>query len=75
MISYTTIGTNDLERAGKFYDELLEPLGAKRGMQMDRFIAWATAPNAPMFGVIKPYDGNPATPGNGNMVALFVNDE
>ncbi len=75
MIGYTTIGTNDLERAGKFYDELLAPLGAKRGMQMDRFIAWTTAPNTPMFGVIKPYDGNPATPGNGNMVALFVGDE
>lgn len=75
MIAYTTIGTNDLQRAGEFYDKLFEALGAKRGMEFERFIAWTTAPNTPMFGVIKPFDGNAATPGNGAMVALFVGDE
>ena len=30
MISYVTIGTNDLDRAAKYYDELLAELGAKR---------------------------------------------
>jgi catechol 2,3-dioxygenase-like lactoylglutathione lyase family enzyme len=70
MIGYTTFGTNDLGRAGKFYDTLLAELGAKRAMEMETFIAWATAPNTPMVAVIKPFDGKPATVGNGVMVAL-----
>ena len=70
MIGYTTFGTNDLARAGRFYDALLAELGAKRAMEMDGFIAWAKAPNTPMLSVIKPFDGKPATVGNGVMVAL-----
>lgn len=70
MIGYTTVGTNDLERAAKFYDALLGEFGAARGMELDRFILWATAPNAPMFAIAKPYDGKAATVGNGVMIAL-----
>jgi predicted lactoylglutathione lyase len=39
-------------------------------MEFDTFIAWATSPNAPGIGLTKPFDGNPATVGNGVMVAL-----
>lgn len=74
MIGYVTLGTNNIEQAAHFYDELLALLGAKRAMQSDRFIAWGNAPGAPMVSVIKPYDGKAATPGNGNMTALFVSD-
>ncbi len=70
MIGYITLGTNDLARAGKFYDALLAEMGAKRAMEMETFIAWATAPNTPMVSVIKPHDKNAATVGNGVMVAL-----
>ena len=70
MIGYTTLGTNDIARAGRFYDALLAEFGAKRAMEMDTFIAWATGPGAPMVSVAKPYDGKPATVGNGVMVAL-----
>ena len=41
-------------------------------MESDRFIAWAVAPDKPSLGVIKPYDGQPATAGNGVMIALVV---
>jgi len=70
MIGYVTFGTNDLARAAKFYDMLLAELGAQRAMEMPGFIAWAVAPNTPMISVIKPHDGNPATVGNGVMVAI-----
>ncbi|MGH7924229.1 MAG: VOC family protein [Candidatus Binatus sp.] len=70
MIGYTTLGTNDLARAAAFYDALLAEFGAKRAMEADGFIAWATAPGTPMVSVIKPFDGKPATVGNGVMVAL-----
>jgi catechol 2,3-dioxygenase-like lactoylglutathione lyase family enzyme len=70
MIGYTTVGTNDLERAGRFYDALLADLGAKRMMASDRYIGWGTSPTAPMFMAIKPHDGKPATVGNGVMIAI-----
>jgi len=75
MIGYVTLGTNDLQRAAKFYDALLGEIGAKRAMEMDTFIAWATAPNTPMVSVIKPFDGKPASVGNGVMVALMMDSK
>ncbi len=72
MIGYVTIGTNDLQRAGKFYDALLGELGAKRYMENDRLISWSAGNNTPGIGLIKPFDGKTATAGNGAMVALHV---
>jgi len=74
MILYTTLGTNDIERAGRFYDDLLAGMGATRVMELERLIGWSTAQGAPMFSVIKPFDGQPATVGNGVMVAIHVGD-
>ena len=70
MIGYVTLGTKDLPRAAKFYDALLAEVGAKRTMEADTFIAWGVTPDTPGFGVAKPFDGKPATIGNGVMVAL-----
>jgi len=72
MIGYVTIGTNDLERGARFYDELLAEIGAKRIMEEETFIAWATSPEAPGLAITKPFDGNEASVGNGVMVALAV---
>jgi catechol 2,3-dioxygenase-like lactoylglutathione lyase family enzyme len=73
MIGYVTLGTNDLERAAAFYDELLALLGAKRFMAEEgHFIAWAASPDAPAISVTRPFDGQAATVGNGTMVALAV---
>lgn len=72
MIGYVTLGTNDLPRAAAFFDALLGELGAARFMDTETFIAWATSPGAPAVSVAKPFDGKPATVGNGVMVALPV---
>ena len=72
MIGYVMLGTNDLDRAARFYDELLAELGAKRFMDTDTFIAWSTSPDAPALSVTKPADGQAATVGNGVMVALLM---
>ena len=72
MIGYVTLGTNDFDRAAKFYDDLLAEIGAKRVMEAETFIAWGTSPAAPAVSIIKPFDGNQATVGNGVMVALAV---
>lgn len=70
MIGYVTLGTRDLARAAAFYDALLAGLGAGRFMQSERFIAWANHPEKAGLGITYPFDGNPATVGNGVMVAL-----
>ena len=70
MIGYVTLGTNDIERAAQFYDQLLAELGAKRFMEMETFIAWMASPKEGGLAVTKPFDGNAATVGNGVMVAL-----
>jgi len=72
MIGYVTVGTTDLARAAKFYDALLGTLGASRWMSSDRFIAWTASPTTPAFSVALPYDGKPATVGNGVMIALAM---
>jgi len=72
MIGYVTLGTNDLQRGAKFYDELLAEIGAKRFMEEDTFVAWAIEPGQPSLAITKPFDGNTATVGNGVMVALAV---
>lgn len=75
MIAYATLGTNDLPRAAKFYDALLAELGGKRMMENERLIVWASSPTAPMMSVCKPFDGKPATVGNGVMIALGVDSK
>ena len=70
MIGYVTLGTNDLEQAARFYDSLLGEIGGKRFIEMERLVAWSAGEGAPGIGVCKPYDGQPATVGNGSMVAL-----
>lgn len=73
MIGYVTLGTNNYDAAAQFYDELLALIGASRFMESDRFIAWAVSPTQPSLGIIKPFDGQAATVGNGTMVSLLVN--
>lgn len=74
MIGYVTLGTNDFDRGVKFYDELLATIGAKRVLEFDRGISWAVSPTTPGLALVKPFDGKPASVGNGVMVALVVNE-
>lgn len=72
MIGYVTLGTNDLPRAAAFYDALLAEVGAKRLYDFDRGIAWGVAQDQPSLAIMKPFDGQAASVGNGVMVALAV---
>jgi catechol 2,3-dioxygenase-like lactoylglutathione lyase family enzyme len=70
---YITLGTNDLARAARFYDAALAPLGLVRR---------ATEPTEVGYGlpqdrrsriwVTLPFDGKPATVGNGSMPAFLA---
>ena len=74
MIGYVTLGTNDLDRARGFYDALLGELGASRKMEFPEtgFTLYGTGNRSPGLAVTRPYDGQPATVGNGNMAALAM---
>jgi catechol 2,3-dioxygenase-like lactoylglutathione lyase family enzyme len=73
MIGYVILGTNDLPRAATFYDSLLGEIGVTRMMEFgDRGYAWAAAMDHPMLCIMTPFDGQPATVGNGVMAGIAV---
>ena len=76
MIGYITLGTADIERGAAFYDALAKEMGKPRmmGSVEDGFIAWGTMDGSGIS-IIKPFDGQPMSVGNGSMVALQAQDE
>jgi catechol 2,3-dioxygenase-like lactoylglutathione lyase family enzyme len=64
-------GSNDIARAKDFYDQVLAVVGARPMMEHSsggRIYAGPTG--APLLSVVRPYDGAPATAGNGTMATL-----
>lgn len=77
MLSHVFIGVNDFDRAMAFYRPVLERLGlVLRFIESDRpWAGWQTPGVArPLFLVGRPFDGQPAVPGNGAMNALLAAD-
>ncbi|MEM9254148.1 MAG: VOC family protein [Pseudomonadota bacterium] len=74
MLGYVTLGTNDRARAIAFYDALLGTLGHGRIFEDDALVLWGTSFESPAVGVTPPFDGKPATVGNGVMVAMQMPD-
>lgn len=73
MLLYTTVGTNDLERAGRFYDAVLPPLGYRRLKQAPGEIGYAADEDVRCrFWVVEPFNREPATFGNGVTIALVA---
>jgi catechol 2,3-dioxygenase-like lactoylglutathione lyase family enzyme len=70
MISYITLGSNDLPRAEAFFDQLLADFGAAKLRHSERMIFWAAPGGGVALAVASPHDGGAATVGNGVMVAL-----
>lgn len=70
MLSYATIGVNDLASASTFYTELLATVNAKPLLKMDRIIFFGQSMAKPMLAICIPFNKEPATPGNGTMVAI-----
>lgn len=70
MIGYVTLGTTDLARGAKFYDAIAKEMGTGRMMEFEQFIAWGTPGGAAGVALTYPWDKNPASVGNGTMVAL-----
>jgi catechol 2,3-dioxygenase-like lactoylglutathione lyase family enzyme len=75
MIGYVTIGTRDFQRAVKFYDAIAKEMDTPRMMEFETFVAWGKPGDAAGIAVTLPFDKQPASVGNGMMVALRAKDQ
>lgn len=75
MFSYVSLGTGNLARAIAFFDAVLGPLGHRRidGYDTDATSAtWGLDDPGPHLWVTLPFDGRPASVGNGTMVSFLA---
>jgi len=75
MIIHICFGTRDLEKAGKFYDAIAAALGAERGHATETTIYWSKPGSGAGFAVTLPYNGEPASWGNGVMATLGAENQ
>lgn len=69
-MSYTVLGTNDMNAAIKFYNALFEGKEVLQAIKTERMNFWQFESFA--FAVAIPFDQNPATNGNGTMIGFDV---
>ncbi|MFN4238809.1 MAG: VOC family protein [Vogesella sp.] len=75
MFSHICIGINDFDRALAFYRPLMQALGIReRFCDPSRpWAGWQSEPGPrPLLLIGKPLDGQTATPGNGQTIALLA---
>lgn len=79
MFTYVCLGSTDLARSARFYDAVLGALGHSRcdtsgEPAWDGWIGWGTYADGGRtelaLWLCRPFDGAPASVGNGTMVAL-----
>ncbi len=70
MIGYITLGSNNVRALAEFYDPLFKPMGAKRLWDTADFVAWSSGDDRAFFAIVTPHNKQPATAGNGVMIAL-----
>ena len=75
MIAYVTVGVNDINSAEQFYSSFLPALGYQLeyyqgDLSYSLPVKAGQSPLLPEFYVKRPFNGAPATAGNGSMVAF-----
>ncbi|GAB6403151.1 VOC family protein [Pseudomonas sp. MHK4] len=69
VFTHVTVGTQNLDQARKFYDEILGKIGLKRLADLgDNGSIWGE--DKPSFFVLKPANGHPASVGNGVTISF-----
>jgi catechol 2,3-dioxygenase-like lactoylglutathione lyase family enzyme len=69
MLSYFTIGANDIRQSERFFTAVLGPLGYEKAEHPN---ALAYTLGTSTIYIVKPFDGRAATAGNGYMQAFKV---
>ena len=80
VIAYVTVGANDIARAERFYSAFLPALGYELeyyhgDLSYALPVEQGRSPVSPDFYVKAPFNGQPATTGNGNMVAFEARNQ
>ena len=76
MIGYVTIGTNDGEKSGKFYDAVFGAFGIERKFSDGGWTGYGPkGEDKHNIYVCPPFDGRSATFGNGSMLAFKTNSK
>ena len=73
MIRFVTVGTNDLEKSSKFYDEILKIIDIIIvDKEEHRYVGYAKEKTEKLanFYIMTPHDKKYATIGNGTMISL-----
>ncbi|OQW55377.1 MAG: hypothetical protein A4S17_06405 [Proteobacteria bacterium HN_bin10] len=74
QLGYVCLGSNEFERACSFYDALTAELGGKRLFPTPHGQMYRLG-SGPMIMVTRPYNEQPAHPGNGTMLAINVDTQ
>lgn len=74
MLSHVSVGSNDLPKAKAFYEALFGLIGLSKMYDHPSGGAIYAKDGKPQFAVLGPFDGKPATVGNGSMVAFYLPD-
>lgn len=80
MIAYVTVGVDDIARAKRFYCAFLPALGytldeGHAGLSYELPVKPGQSPALPDFYVKSPFDGSPASAGNGTMIAFEAHNQ
>lgn len=70
IISHVSVGARDMARSLAFYDRVLGALGASRIIEHPGAVAYGRS--YPEFWVQAPYDGKPASVGNGTHFGFYA---
>ena len=77
MIGFVMVGTNDLNKATKFYDILLETIDLKRTVNNEKYVGYSSKqkPENVEFYVTNPVNKLKATFGNGTQISFIVSSK
>ena len=77
MIGFVMVGTNDLDKAIKFYDAMLETINLKRAVTNEKYAGYSSKekPEDIEFYVTSPANKEKATFGNGVQISFIVNSK
>ena len=77
MIGFVMVGTNNLDKAIKFYDTLLNTIELKRVVTNEKYAGFASKekPAEVEFYVTNPVNNEKANFGNGTQISFLVNSK